>query len=66
MTGFRIGYACARRHFENMMKLHQYAIMSALDHRPEAAAEASNAAMPPLPPCGPNTIAAAIISSRLQ
>ena len=51
MTGFRIGYACAPVEItENLMKLHQYAIMSApttgqmaaaeaLDHGDEAVAE---------------------------
>lgn len=41
MTGFRIGYACAPADIsENMMKLHQYAIMSAPTTGQKAAAEA--------------------------
>ncbi len=41
MTGFRIGYACAPAEIsENMMKLHQYAIMSAPTTGQKAAAEA--------------------------
>jgi len=41
MTGFRIGYACAPAEVsENMMKLHQYAIMSAPTTGQKAAAEA--------------------------
>ncbi len=41
MTGFRIGYACAPAEIsENMMKLHQYAIMSAPTTGQMAAAEA--------------------------
>ena len=41
MTGFRIGYACAPADIsENMMKLHQYAIMSAPTTGQRAAAEA--------------------------
>ena len=41
MTGFRIGYACAPAEIsENMMKLHQYAIMSAPTTGQRAAAEA--------------------------
>lgn len=41
MTGFRIGYACAPADVsENMMKLHQYAIMSAPTTGQRAAAEA--------------------------
>lgn len=41
MTGFRIGYACAPPEIsENMMKLHQYAIMSAPTTGQKAAAEA--------------------------
>lgn len=41
MTGFRIGYACAPPEVsENMMKLHQYAIMSAPTTGQKAAAEA--------------------------
>ena len=41
MTGFRIGYACAEPEIsENMMKLHQYAIMSAPTTGQMAAAEA--------------------------
>ena len=41
MTGFRIGYACAPADVsENMMKLHQYAIMSAPTTGQKAAAEA--------------------------
>jgi len=41
MTGFRIGYACAPTEIsENMMKLHQYAIMSAPTTGQKAAAEA--------------------------
>ncbi len=41
MTGFRIGYACAAPEIsENMMKLHQYAIMSAPTTGQRAAAEA--------------------------
>ncbi len=41
MTGFRIGYACAPEEIsENMMKLHQYAIMSAPTTGQKAAAEA--------------------------
>jgi aminotransferase len=41
MTGFRIGYACAPAEIsENMMKLHQYSIMSAPTTGQRAAAEA--------------------------
>lgn len=41
MTGFRIGYACAPEEIsENLMKLHQYAIMSAPTTGQMAAAEA--------------------------
>ena len=41
MTGFRIGYACAPAEIsENLMKLHQYAIMSAPTTGQMAAAEA--------------------------
>lgn len=41
MTGFRIGYACSAADInENMMKLHQYAIMSAPTTGQKAAAEA--------------------------
>lgn len=41
MTGFRIGYACSAPEInENMMKLHQYAIMSAPTTGQRAAAEA--------------------------
>ncbi len=41
MTGFRIGYACAPAEVsENMMKLHQYAIMSAPTTGQKAAAGA--------------------------
>lgn len=41
MTGFRIGYACAPPDIsENMMKIHQYAIMSAPTTGQKAAAEA--------------------------
>jgi len=41
MTGFRIGYACAPAEIsENMIKLHQYAIMSAPTTGQMAAAEA--------------------------
>jgi adenosine deaminase len=47
MTGFRIGYACAPAEIsENMMKLHQYAIMSAPTTGQKAAAEALRAAVP--------------------